>query len=121
MALLAAEAAFDAEEAAELAALLAAVAALLAAFEAADIDAFMSAIAAFIALVSLVVTLFAGVDLVHAPSPRAETAIRVRAIFFTDCFLRNGCEWFARRTPCSLDEREKRLRPLLRPPSRQLF
>jgi hypothetical protein len=42
-----------------------------------------------------VTTLFAGVDLVHAASPRAETAIMVRAIFFTDNFLRmvaSGCE-----------------------------
>jgi hypothetical protein len=44
------------------------------------------------------VTLFAGVDLVHAASPRAETAIMVRAIFFTDFSF----EWLrvvARRTP----------------------
>ena len=111
------DAALDAEAAAASAALVAAEAALLAIFWAAMVELAMSFIAALIALASLAVTLFAGVVLVHAPSPRAETAIRVRAIFFTDCFLRNGCEWFARRPPCSLDEREKRLRPLLRPPS----
>src|SRR4051812_43331401 len=94
-ALVAVEAAFDAEAAAESAALVAAAAALLAAAEALAIDAFMSLSAAFIALVSLETTLFAAVVLLQAASPRAETAIRVRAIFFTDFFLRmvaSGCE-----------------------------
>ena len=91
----AADEAFEAAVAAASAALVAAAAALLAEFVAADIDAFMSFSAAFIALVSLATMLFAGVDLLQAASPRAETAIMVRAIFFTDFFLRmvaSGCE-----------------------------
>jgi len=62
----------------------------------ADIAVFaMSFIAALIALVSLATTLLAAGVLLQAASPRAETAIRVRAIFFTDFFLRmvaSGCE-----------------------------
>jgi hypothetical protein len=94
-ALLAVEAAFEADEAAASAALVAEAAALLAAFDADMAEFAISFIAALIALVSLAVTLFAGVDFEQAASPRAETAIMVRAIFFTDFFLRmvaSGCE-----------------------------
>ena len=70
------------------AALVAAAAALLAEFDAAMAEFAMSFIAELIALTSAAVTLFAGVDLEQAASPRAETAIKVRAIFFTDFFLR---------------------------------
>src|SRR5689334_1379751 len=103
------------------AALVAAPAALLAAFWAAMLAFAMSFIAALIALTSLAVTLFAGVDLVQAPRPRTDTAIMVRAIFFTDSFLRMVAS-VARRTPFTLDEApNEQLRPLLRPPSSGLF
>ena len=94
-ALVAVAAAFEAALAAVSAALVAAAAALLAELAAVDIDAFMSLSAALIALVSLATVLFAVVDFEQAASPRAETAIMVRAIFFTDFFLRmvaSGCE-----------------------------
>jgi len=93
--LLAAADAFEAAPAAVVAALVAAAAALLAEFEAAMAEFAMSFIAELMALTSAAATLFAGVDLEQAASPRAETAIKVRAIFFTDFFLRmvaSGCE-----------------------------
>jgi len=86
--LLAIEAEFDAAPAAAEAALVAAAAELLAEFEAAMAEFAMSFIAELMALTSLAARLFAGVDLEQAASPRAETAIMVRAIFFTDFFLR---------------------------------
>jgi hypothetical protein len=72
--------------AAESIALLAEAAALLADILASAAAALTSLIAAFIAL-SVATTLFAGVVLVQAASPRAVTAIMVRVIFFTDIFL----------------------------------
>jgi hypothetical protein len=93
--LLAAALALAAAPAAVDAALVAAEAALLAEFDAAMAEFAMSFIAELMALTSAAATLFAGVDLEQAASPRAETAIMVRAIFFTDFFLRmvaSGCE-----------------------------
>jgi hypothetical protein len=87
-ALLAMDAEFEAAPAAAEAALVAAAAELLAEFDAAMAEFAMSFIAEVMALTSVALTLFAGVDLEQAASPRAETAIMVRAIFFTDFFLR---------------------------------
>ena len=86
--MLAMEAEFEAAPAAAEAALVAAAAELLAEFEAAMAEFAMSFIAEVMALTSVALALFAGVDLEQAASPRAETAIMVRAIFFTDFFLR---------------------------------